>query len=67
MLTLVDAIRFITHALKSVLRYGNVGKWEIYKDFRDFQKEKKDKGGTMVSDISECSRDQLDLLIRQIQ
>lgn len=26
MLTLVDAIRFITHALKSLIRHGEVGK-----------------------------------------
>lgn len=26
MLTLVDAIRFITHALKSLLRHGYIGK-----------------------------------------
>jgi|688.fasta_scaffold88227_2 hypothetical protein len=41
MLTLVDAIRFITHALKSLLRCGHVGnKFYMFLDFRDFQKEK---------------------------
>jgi hypothetical protein len=29
MLTLVDAIRFITHALKSLLRHGEVSKCKI--------------------------------------
>jgi hypothetical protein len=40
MLTLVDAIRFITHALKSLLRHGFVGIFHIISDFSDFQKEK---------------------------
>lgn len=38
MLTLVDAIRFITHALKSLLRHGEVGMNMFHIDFSDFQK-----------------------------
>ena len=53
MLTLVDAIRLITHALKSLIRRG-------YVDFSDFQKEKELMAGKMISSISELRREQLE-------
>lgn len=59
MLTLVDAIRFTTHALKSHLRRGFV-------DFSDFQKEKVEEG-EMVSNISECSLEQVELVIGKLR
>lgn len=40
MLTLVDAIRFITHAIKSLIRHDYVGTLWAHLDFSDFQKEK---------------------------
>lgn len=58
MLTLVDAIRFTTHALKSHLRTGKL-------DFSDFQKEKEE--GEMVSSISECQPHQLEVVIKRLR
>ena len=60
MLTLVDAIRLITHALKSLIRRG-------YVDFSDFQKEKELMAGKMISSISELSREQLGVMIEKLK
>lgn len=60
MLTLVDAIRLITHALKSLLR-------REYVDFSDFQKEKELMAGKMISSISELSHEQLGIMIEKLK
>ena len=74
MLTLVDAIRFTTHALKSVLRYRKVGKiiiMQILVIFKNKKEIKEDKWFLIflnaVGKLLFIFRDQLDLLIRLIQ